>query len=329
MKVPVWRFALMALLSVSISSCFTGAFADQGSLDFRDEMRRFVIEISSYAKSRNRRFAIIPQNGQELLTDSGLASGEVVSDYLNAIEAVGREDLFYGYVNDNERTPADAEAYMIPYLTLAVASGLEVLTIDYCSSSDKMDDSIRRNGDSGFLVFAADRRALDKIPDYPTLPVGENDDPVLALEDAANFLYLINPARYPLREDLVSALEESSYDILIIDLFDNDGFPLSREEIDRLKEKPSGARRLVIAYMSIGEAEDYRFYWHARWKSFPPAWLDEENADWPGNYKVRYWDPRWKEIIYGGDRSYLDLILDRGFDGVYLDLIDAFEFYEK
>jgi len=56
--------------------------------------------------------------------------------------------------------------------------------------------------------------------------------------------------------------------------------------------------------------------------------LEEENPNWEGNYKVRYWEPEWQDIIYGNDSSYLKKILDAGFDGVYLDIIDAFEYFE-
>lgn len=31
----------------------------------------------------------------------------------------------------------------------------------------------------------------------------------------------------------------------------------------------------------------------------------EENPEWRGNYKVRYWDNDWQNIIYGKDNSYL------------------------
>ena len=47
----------------------------------------------------------------------------------------------------------------------------------------------------------------------------------------------------------------------------------------------------MIAYSSIGEAEDYRYYWRAEWEDDVPTWLAAENKDWKGNFKVRYWDP--------------------------------------
>jgi cysteinyl-tRNA synthetase len=80
--------------------------------------------------------------------------------------------------------------------------------------------------------------------------------------------------------------------------------------------------------MSIGESEDYRYYWQASWNTAKPEWMNAENPDWPGNFKVKYWHTEWQSIIYGNDGSYLKKILDAGFDGVYLDIIDAFEFYE-
>lgn len=87
--------------------------------------------------------------------------------------------------------------------------------------------------------------------------------------------------------------------------------------------------KLVLCYMSIGEAENYRPYWSEEWDSNPPAFLDEENPDWEGNYKVRYWYPEWQALFFGSETAYLDQILALGFDGMYLDIIDAYSYYEE
>jgi len=60
-----------------------------------------------------------------------------------------------------------------------------------------------------------------------------------------------------------------------------------------------------------------------------PSFLHSENPNWEGNFYVHYWDEEWQKIICGNDDSYLKKILDAGFDGVYLDLIDAFEYFEE
>ncbi len=83
--------------------------------------------------------------------------------------------------------------------------------------------------------------------------------------------------------------------------------------------------KLVVSYFSIGEAEDYRFYWRDEWADNPPPWLGPENPDWAGNYKVRYWLSGWQDILY----AYLDRILAEGFDGMYLDIIDAYYYWSE
>ncbi len=138
---------------------------------------------------------------------------------------------------------------------------------------------------------------------------------------------MLNPGNYTNKQDFINAITATNYDALIIDMFFDD-LQFSLQEINSLKIKQNGGSRLVISYMSIGEAEDYRYYWNTAWVSNPPEWLAAENPDWPGNYKVQYWNPDWQDIIFGNDNSYLKKIIDSGFNGVYLDIIDAFEFFE-
>ena len=116
-------------------------------------------------------------------------------------------------------------------------------------------------------------------------------------------------------------------DLVVVD-YSRDGTAetvFSGADVRAMQHKPSGARRTVLAYLSIGEAEDYRFYWDQRWAVEPPDWLGDENPDWEGNYAVRYWNPEWQGIVYGSGEAYLDRIILAGFDGVYLDRIDAFD----
>lgn len=85
------------------------------------------------------------------------------------------------------------------------------------------------------------------------------------------------------------------------------------------------SRAVLLCYLSIGEAEDYRSYWHREWKRRPPAFLLAENPRWKGNFTVRYWDRTWQEIMLGE----LERIARSGFDGAYLDIVDGYEFFEQ
>ncbi|MEZ5855174.1 MAG: endo alpha-1,4 polygalactosaminidase [Hyphomicrobiaceae bacterium] len=131
---------------------------------------------------------------------------------------------------------------------------------------------------------------------------------------------------YQLQKIDPARLERSMADLLVIDYSRTgrgDG-AFSRDDVMRLKLRPDGSPRLVVAYLSVGEAEEYRYYWKAEWKSAPPPWLYTENCRWPGNHLVRYWMDDWKELIFRGQDSYLAQIIAAGFDGVYLDRIDAY-----
>ena len=108
-----------------------------------------------------------------------------------------------------------------------------------------------------------------------------------------------------------------------------DDLEFTADEINQLKRKKNGGKRLVISYLSIGEAEKYRYYWNSSWQIGNPSWLDGENPEWNENFKVKYWNNDWQKIIYGEDDSYLMKIIHTGFDGVYLDIIDAFEYFEN
>lgn len=291
-------------------------------------MRAFVQGISSYAHSYDNDFIVVPQNGQELLTENGEDTGTLASPYVAAIDGMGREDLFYGYDEDNVQTPAAERDYMLGFLDIAENAHIEVLVIDYCWTPAYVDDSYTQSEAREYISYAAHRRELDSIPPYPQNPYNESTSDVTGLANANNFLYLINPSLFGDKDEFLFTVSMTNFDLLIIDLFFGDE-PLSHQDISSLKTKENGGSRLVIAYMSIGEAEDYRYYWDPEWTTSPPEWLEEQNPNWPGNYKVRYWEPEWQDIIFGSDSSYCKRIIDAGFDGVYLDIIDAFEYFES
>ncbi len=295
--------------------------------DYKQKMRDFVQGISQYAKDIDDEFIIIPQNGQELVTVDGDEESDPKTEYLNAIDGVGREDLFYGYDDDNVATPESESDYMLAFLDICEQNDVEVLTTDYCWDKSKMDDSYSKNKNKEYISFAAPDRELNIIPEYPSTPYNENSSDINSLQDAKNFLYLINPENYSSKQEFIEAVNKTNYDLIIMDLFFND-VEFTSTEINQLKSKSNGGKRLLISYMSIGEAEDYRYYWDDSWSVGSPTWIEEENPDWEGNFKVQYWESGWQDIIYGTDDSYLKKIIDAGFDGVYLDIIDAFEYFE-
>lgn len=169
--------------------------------------------------------------------------------------------------------------------------------------------------------------------------------------------------------DSVDILVASAYDMLVLEPTRTDWSILDNGDLDgsaefdtadmvaRLKASMASDgehRKLVIAYIDIGEAEDWRWYWD------PSVWTretEEEREDcgitelpasWPdwivardpdcyaGNYPVAYWDDAWKDIVIYGTtlgpdhssrnfNSIIDEVIVDGFDGIYLDWVEAFK----
>ncbi len=193
-----------------------------------------------------------------------------------------------------------------------------------------------------------------------------------------NRLANIKSWAYQLQNADSSEIARSPYDLIVIDHTKN-GDPkrtLRPAELARMKKKPDGGRRIVLAYVSIGEAEDYRFYWDEKWietatpdvpeppplaapaagpatpvpkveapapggvtanppaeqsakpdrwvSPTAPAWLGDESETWSGNFAVKYWDRGWQDLIIGSPGSFVERVLALGFDGVYLDRVDAY-----
>lgn len=123
-------------------------------------------------------------------------------------------------------------------------------------------------------------------------------------------------------------LAESGRDWLVLDTVFNEASPWQREDLDAIRKGKPG--RKIVAYVSIGEAEDYRPYWKKDWvkngkrTDAAPSWLGEVNPDWEGNFRVKYWASAWQEIML----PVIAKMVEEGFDGVYLDIVDGFETWE-
>jgi cysteinyl-tRNA synthetase, unknown class len=100
------------------------------------------------------------------------------------------------------------------------------------------------------------------------------------------------------------ALAKVPHDLIVID-FSKDGSDkgaFKPKQIEALKRR-KGAQSVIVSYISIGEASDYRDFWEDDWTKWTdedqkaageptdkaPAWLGAWNENWPNSRKVRYW----------------------------------------
>lgn len=280
------------------------------------KMQDFVIQMSMYCKANNPNFLIIPQNGIQLAFNNTNQDEGVNQPYLNAIDGFGNEEIFY----DGKYKPDNYRLKMLEELK----QHKPILVADLVKEDGNIQDDINLNLSYGFLCFP---RSKDNYY-YNQLPsnvINENSNNITQLSEAKNFLYIINPEKYDSKNAFISALQATNYDMLLIDLFFNDE-QLTSADVAQLKTKANGGSRLVIAYMNVGSAENYRYYWKSGWKLHNPKWIKKRYPGYKDEFYVEFWNSEWQDVIYGNDASYSKKIIDAGFDGTYLDNVETYYF---
>ncbi len=281
-----------------------------------EKMQEFVIAISEYARGIKSDFIIIPQNGAELAFNYMDENDGEHARYLGAIDGIGIEELFY----NGDYTPDEERLSMLRKLK----NHTKILVSEYVSNNANVPDAVQKNLAEDFICFPRAQNDYDYLY-IPDSVVNENANDINKLADAQNYLYLISTGNYATKQDFIQAVAATNFDVVIMDLFfDENEFTMT--EINQLKTKADGGKRLVISYMNVGAAEKYRYYWQDGWRVGHPGWLKKKYDGYDDEIWVKFWKKDWSDIIYGDANSYTKKIINAGFDGAYLDNVEAFYF---
>lgn len=279
----------------------------------KERMRELIAQIRLQAGANKY---LITQNGSDIYFNDE----EIDPKFLTLVDAAAQESLFYGVNGVNEKTPEEEKRTLKKNLTAIRKNNKMVFSVNYTNRRSYrrgLKDNLDRLNFIGEAIPTYNaNRIFNTINNYNTRDVN-------SLKSVKNFLYLLNPEKFKTKREYLNALRNTNYDMLIIEPSVNGKF-FTKDEVSQLKRKKNGGKRIVIAYFSIGEAEDYRTYWKKSWNTNKPKWVVKENPNWKGNYIIEYWNPEWKKIIRNYQRK-LDSI---GVDGYYLDTIDTFEFFD-
>ena len=314
--------------------------------DADDLMQEFVINISEYAKAYAKikradsgfNFLIVPQNAPELaFYDCEIGNGNECDDYIDAIDGIGLEELFF-----NSKAAKKTDLIKLQAAKhLKTNYGLPVFVSDYVNSpasSYAYLDSINLNEtDNGFIAYPR----VSGNYHYLLISSARNVNTISInnLTDAKNYLYLISTNKEEnkttdTRQKMINEIKSTNFDIVIMDLYhDEDKNNFEPSQIAQLKTKANGTKRLVLAYINIGAAEMYRYYWQGN----PPYLVKPYGEGYTDEYLVGYWTDAWQKIIFNNgidndpqDNSYIKQIIDAGFDGIYLDNVASYEkIFEK
>lgn len=249
-----------------ISEGFDGVYLDTAGTDYwsslddvdaEEEMLKLIEEISSYAKSRDKHFLIIPQN-------LGFMEGDYSERLKNKIDAVGQEEVFYGFENkDGKETPVSVSRSVVNKLDKYKENGLPVFVIDYpfiCSTESeeqiganscydkenllRMRDSYSKGWDKGYIMYSQNREASGVtyfIPQIANTSVEYENLPILSWE-----VFSGN-----------SAIGQDAYRMFISSTHSN----LENDDPDIYDSGKVWTKNKAIGFIPDKEIEDEKYFW--------------------------------------------------------------------
>ncbi len=152
----------------------------------------------------------------------------------------------------------------------------------------------------------------------------------MPLSSVKSFEYVLSPLSDP---SLAQSLANSDDDMLIVDptatLKGDASFDMAAAVAQLKANDPS---RVVLAYLNIGEAQDFRAYWQSNWKQpqtnhagNPGFILQTDPFGWSGSFPVAYWSAAWQNL-YLGNIGIVRRIARAGFDGLLLDNVGDYTY---
>lgn len=200
--------------------------------------------------------------------------------------------------------------------------GRAILSIEDCNSQAHASAAYKAADRDRVLSFAAIHdEALTQLPGRPR---NENAQPVVSVAGARNWLPLLRADRFGTKAAWLMAMERTNHDVMLIDVSFKGSDPLTKDEVKRLRYKEMGAPRLMLAELPVGRAYDWRWYWQKGWAAGNPPFLVAPDPDEPGRFVTDLADGQWKELL----GKYITGIMDLGFDGVVLDDLDTYLWFE-
>jgi endo-alpha-1,4-polygalactosaminidase (GH114 family) len=305
-------------------------------VDARQEMRKLIRNISSVSRRANRNFVVVTMGGLELIekTDAVDATRKSpATTYMGSIDGIIVRSLNMHSPEGGKRetrTDKKVRDELVRMADVGKRRGLRIMVADFAKTPSMITEAINLNKAKGYLPFSVDNPEFrfDAIPAFPKRPFRENAKNITGLKFAQNILFLTDSSRYDSRDNFVLALNETNFDAVVVDVYHRGRVPFQRTHVHGMKFKKLGAKRLVLAYMNVGQADTSRYYWKPGWREGRPGFLGSPVLGEPDNHYVQYWNPAWKKIIAGDTKSYTYGIIAQGYDGVVIDGVDSYLFFE-
>ena len=297
-------------------------------VDFREELRQFVMNIGKFARGGNPDFKIIAEDALGLVVkvdpedDSRIFPAKT---FIVNIDGILQREV--STLVSKKQVTEESIQIKNKAISIAAEAGLSVLALEFAQGEDEVTSAYLADAERGIIPFVAEGMNLSSIPPYPDPVFNTNPESISALKDIKNFLYLENTQGFGSTSEYINRLHNTDYDVIIINVYHGRN-PLSANDIRLLKYKKTGGRRLVFATMNVTTAASSLYYWKQGWKQGTPAFMDMSLRNDPDRHRTHYWNGEWQSIIYGNANSYIAGIVSLGFDGVVMQGLNGWRYYE-
>jgi len=310
-----------------------GDFPTENLVDYREEMRRLIQSLTTFAHRLNPQFKVLMRNGLDLMVKIDPVNEDLIlpaTTFSRTIDGVFLDGLNFVEMTFGTPPNPDLQTNRLAMLERARKAGLKVFVMDYTTDPEKVDQSWAKNSEQGFVSLAAHQphSQMDSLPPYPTRPFGENPQNIISLDNVKNFSYIGNSAAFGRQDEFAMKMHDTNHDMIFVSVFHGRS-PLSRRTIETLKYKKLGSRRLVMAVIDIGSAASYKYYWQDDWQEGYPSFISAPSYSDPDKYHVEYWQPEWRDLITGTPNSFVYGLIAQGYDGVLLEGSSAYRYFEN
>ncbi|MEX2642820.1 MAG: hypothetical protein WD270_05160 [Acetobacterales bacterium] len=298
-------------------------FGENQRVPFADRMRELIIAISAYTEQRRPGFAIIVENGLDLVTADGTLKTDPVDSFIAAIDGVIVDGLYAPGT-----TIADRGEKM-ELVRRGRGDHWAVLAMERLPPGADPAPVVRQLQELDMIPLIAPFEVSPEapLPDLRNRPINESADNITRLTGVRNYLNLTDASGFMSQGAMVELLTRTNYDMLVLPLHHPQGRYISQDDVRDLRLKRLGSRRALVGRLSVAEAEAGSYYWRPEWSVRRPRWVQEAGRR-DGTFFTRFWQREWQQILFGDSRSVIDGVLAVGLDGIVLDVANVHRIYD-
>lgn len=312
-------------------------------INYRQKMRDLVSSLARYGKSRNHDFQVLIHEGQYLLEKSLWEYHREGYNQIRQTSKLVEDPSFLSQdipeIDENEDQKGTIHSYSDlfdgivinnhycqnkPISNLVLDLRIPVISIEQCPDDESLDEAIIQSFTDKIAIypFIYLSQAFKKI--HRQLIINENADSTLQIKDAKNISFLINDASFSTPYQMLEEIRNSNYDIVVIHPIFHGEIPFTKDDIEAMKIKKNGAKRLILAIYNVSEISDNNYLWQKKWNKKHPDWIANPSFVSERSYITQYWNPEWKQLA----SRYFKSILDSGYDGVFLTGLENHSYFE-